>query len=319
MTGRHNALVLVTALIGCTALCRPASAAPVVLFDEAHGERFLTAQHGPLDLSALAALFTARHWTVRTIGKPFSAQTIAGVDAIVISGAFVPLGPEETETVIQFLHRGGRLCVMLHIAPPVDELLHHLDVAISNGVIRERENVLAGDPLNFSVTRFESHQLLRDVAAFSIYGGWALGSLADTATVIARTSPRAWVDLNGNGVLDERDAVQSFGVVISGHSGSGRFAIFGDDAMFQNQFLTGGNLKLAQNLVDWLAPTHSTARDEPMVLPKCCIASALPSCTDCGPRFSSTWTNALEEAEALQAEEMRLLDNVRRAWALHKM
>jgi uncharacterized protein DUF4350 len=261
MKARHNGFVLVTALIACTALCRPAVAAPVVLFDEGHGERFLTAQHGPLDLSALAALFTARHWVVRTNSTPLGAQTIAGVDAIVISGAFAPLAPEETETVIQFLHRGGRLCVLLHIAPPVDELLHHLDVAISNGVIRERENVLGDDPMNFSVTRLESHPLLREVHAFNVYGGWALRGLADDATVIASTSPRAWVDLNGNGVLDDRDAVQSFGVVIAGHNGFGRFVIFGDDAIFQNQFLTGGNLKLAQNLVDWLAgdPARSAA------------------------------------------------------------
>jgi uncharacterized protein DUF4350 len=306
MKSPSSARRLITTLIGCAALCRAAAATPVVLFDEAHGERFLTGQHGPLDLADFAAQFTARHWSVRTTREPLGAQTLAAVDAIVMSGAFAPLAPEEIETLLQFLHRGGRLCVMLHIAPPVDALLYRLNVAISNGVIHERENVVNGEPLNFRVTPREAHPLWRDVDAFNIYGGWALRGLADNATVIATTSPRAWIDLNGNGVLDERDAVQSFGVVIAGHSGSGRFAIFGDDAMFQNQFLTGGNLKLAQNLVDWLAPTHSTARDEPMVLPKCCIASALPSCTDCGPRFSSTWTNAVEEAEALFGQSLEI-------------
>jgi len=248
----HRTLVLVIAVFACVAVCRAAAAKPVVLFDEAHGQRFLTGQTGPLDLSTLAGLFTAAGWDVRTSRDRFSVGTVAGVDALVISGPFAPLTPEETETVIQFLQRGGRLSVMLHIAPPVDQLLHRLNVAISNGVIRERDNLVADDPLNFAVTRLEPHPLVRDVTAFNIYGGWALRGLANSATVIASTSPSAWIDLNGNNSMDDRDAVQSFGVVVAGQSGRGRFAVFGDDAIFQNQFLTGGNLTLARNLVAWL-------------------------------------------------------------------
>ena len=257
----HRTLLFVTALFACVGVCDAAAAKPVVLFDEAHGQRFLTGQSGPLDLSGLASLFTAAGWDVRTAHKPFGAETLAHVDALVVSGAFAPVTPQETDAVIQFLHRGGRLCVMLHIAPPVDELLHRLNVAISNGVIRERAHLVATDPLNFGVTGLEPHPLLRNVGTFNIYGGWALRSLADNATVIASTSPSAWIDLNGNNAVDERDAVQSFGVVVAGRTGQGRFAVFGDDAMFQNQFLTGGNLTLARNLVAWLGTdaTHGTA------------------------------------------------------------
>ena len=252
MMRRANAIVVAIALLTATSLCRTAAARPVVLVDEAHGQRFLTGQTGPLDLSTLAGLFTAAGWDVRTTRTPFGADTLARVDALVISGAFAPLTPQETEAVMQFLQRGGRLCVMLHIAPPVDQLLHRLNVAISNGVIREREHLVADDPLNFSVTSFDPHPLLRNVRAFNIYGGWALRGLANSATVIASTSPSAWIDLNGNNSMDDRDAVQSFGVVVAGQSGRGRFAVFGDDAIFQNQFLTGGNLTLARNLVAWL-------------------------------------------------------------------
>ena len=246
-------LALLTAAAVGSGSARRAWARPVVLFDEAHGQRFLAERTGPLDLSRLAGLFTAQGWEVRTSRSTISGAAVADVDAILVSGAFSPLAPDEGGAVMQFLERGGRLCVMLHIGPPVGELLHHLNVAISNGVIRERENVIEGDPLNFRVTRLEPHPLMHEVEAFSIYGGWALLNLAGNATVIARTSPSAWVDLNSNRALDERDAVQSFGVAVAGHTGRGRFAVFGDDAMFQNQFLTGGNLQLAQNLVAWLA------------------------------------------------------------------
>jgi hypothetical protein len=252
MLRRYRALVVVLAVVAGAGISRAAPAKPLVLFDEAHGQRFLSGQTGPLDLSGLTGLFKAAGWDVRTTRTRFDTDTLAGVDVLVISGPFAPLTPPETETVLQFVQRGGRLCVMLHIAPPVDQLLHRLNVAISNGVIRERQNLVADDPLNFAVTRLEPHPLLRNVEAFNVYGGWALRNLADNATVIASTSSTAWIDLNGNNALDERDPVQSFGVVVAGRSGQGRFAILGDDAIFQNQFLIAGNLALARNLVAWL-------------------------------------------------------------------
>lgn len=255
------ASVLVTAAVVAGLTGARASAKPVVLFDEGHGERFLVGATGPLDLSALGALFRDQGWEVRTGRAALADDVLAAVDAIVLSGAFVPLVPDEIDAVVRFLDRGGRLCVMLHIGPPVDRLLYRLDTAISNGVIRERENVLEGDPLNFRVTRLASHPLLRGVGAFAVFGAWALQSLGSNPEILARTSPGAWVDLNRDGALGGGDATQSFGVAVAGVRGKGRFAVFGDDAMFQNRFLSGGNLTLGKNLVAWLAGAPSAAGD----------------------------------------------------------
>jgi hypothetical protein len=232
----------------------PAGAKPVVLFDQAHGQRFLVQGTGPLDLSTLAGVFRNGGWTVRSSRAFLSAETLASVDGIVISGAFEPVGAREVEAVVQLLERGGRLCVMLHVGQPVDLLLYRLNVAIANGVVRERENVIGEDPVNFRVTRFEPHLLTRGLEEFSIYGGWALRNLDENAGIVARTGPKAWIDLNGDRLLGAGDAVQSFGVAVAGRLGQGQFALFGDDAIFQNQFLKGGNLTLARNLVAWLAP-----------------------------------------------------------------
>jgi hypothetical protein len=46
--------------------------------------------------------------------------------------------------------------------------------------------------------------------------------------------------------------VGSFGVVVSGDLGNGRFIVFGDDAIFQNKFLDNSNRQLAKNLARWL-------------------------------------------------------------------
>jgi len=232
---------------------RAHGARPVtVLFDEAHGQRFLAEKDGPLDLSALATLFRDEGLQVRTNGQPVTDHVLSGVDVLVISGPFAPYTPAEIDATTRFVSRGGRLCVMLHIGPPVAELLHRLNVSISNGVIRERENVINDDPLNFHVTRLTPHALTRNLDAFDVFGAWALLSTSENATVIAETGPNAWVDLNGDQKLSAGDAVQAFGVVVAGQLGKGRFAVFGDDAIFQNRFLTGGNLALGKNLVRWL-------------------------------------------------------------------
>jgi len=75
--------------------------------------------------------------------------------------------------------------------------------------------------------------------------------IKDHVETVARTSSDAWVDLNGNKILNEKDARQSFALVVAGGLGQEQFAVFGDDAVFQNRFLKGGNLLLGRNLARW--------------------------------------------------------------------
>lgn len=246
------ASVLAVLLAGCAYTphrVRPAT----VLFDEAHGERFLVGEEGRLDLSKLGGTMRTADLRVTTGREKIADGTLANVDALVISGPFGFVTPSEVDAVLRFLDRGGRLAVMVHVGLPVAVLLDSLHVAISNGVIRERENVIGDEPLTFRVTRFAAHELTRGLTSFDAYGVWALMNKDDTSAIIARTSDAAWVDLNGNQTLDEKDAVQSFGVAVAGARGKGRFVVFGDDAIFQNEFLAGGNVVLAQNLAHWLA------------------------------------------------------------------
>jgi hypothetical protein len=231
-----------------------AAASPklVALFDESHGERFLAGQDGPLDLSRFAGVLKDQGFEIKTSGEATTDQRIAGVNVLVISGAFEPFAPSEVEAITRFIERGGGLAVMLHIGPPVADLLHRLHTSISNGVICEQENVIAGTCTDFRVTRFKAHEITKGLQEVSIFGGWALLNTGGDTSLIAETSPRAWIDLNRDGKLDAADAVQSFGVALAGQVGRGRFAVFGDDAVFQNQFLRDGNLLLARNLAAWL-------------------------------------------------------------------
>ena len=257
-----NAFLFFFLLIAICALAMAAPSsgrAPSVLFDEGHGQKFVTERKEALDLSGLAGVFRSRGAAVRAVHEPLAASTLKGADALVVSGAFAPLTPAEADAILGFLDRGGRVAIMLHIGQPVADLLHRLGVSISNGVIREQEGILEKDPMNFRATRFEPHPVTKGLKEFSVRGGWALLPAAPGVKAIASTSPRAWIDLNQDGVREEKDAMQAFALVVVGERGAGRFVVFCDDAIFQNQFLSGGNRRLAENLAGWLVESAGAA------------------------------------------------------------
>jgi len=229
-----------------------AEAQQVILVDQAHDQRFLVEKDEPLQLSGFAAVMKEAGFTVRTGSKPLSDETLLDVNALVISGPFREIEPQEVDAVCRFLERGGRLTVMLHIGPPLAGLLRRIDVDFTNFVLGEQENIIDGDPKNFQVNNLADHPLFAGLSHFSLYGGWALVNTAENSRIIASTSPKGWVDFNGDKKLSRGDIVQVFGVVAAGKVGAGRFVVFGDDAVFQNKFLDDSNRQLAINLARWL-------------------------------------------------------------------
>ena len=226
-------------------------AAQKVLFDTGHGERFLIGNNGPLQLSGLAEIFKTAGIQVAELEKPISDASLADSDGLVISAAFVPLQPEEIEAIVRFMQRGGRLSVMLHIAPPLATLLERLGITYTNGVIEERENIIDGKQQDFRVNRLGSHPVLKGITEFSLYGVWGVMNFDSRAHVIASTGPQAWIDLHHDKVQTKEETA-SFGVVCAGDLGKGGFLVFGDDAIFQNKFLDANNRALALNLAGWL-------------------------------------------------------------------
>jgi hypothetical protein len=244
-------LVALVAVLGKAAPGAP-PAGPVVLFDQGHGQRFLIRGKGPLDLSSFASVVRARGGKTQATKVALTPAALDGVQALVVSGPFDKVRPDEVEAIAAFVERGGRLAVMIHVEAPVADLLHKFAISVSNGVIREQAGVLGNDPLNFRVTRFGTHPLTKGLDSFAVYGAWALLPTSKDAQAIAVTGPTAWVDLNRNGKLEKGDAVQSFAVLVAGRQGNGGIVAFGDDALFQNKFLKDGNRRLAENLAEWL-------------------------------------------------------------------
>lgn len=235
-----------------------AQASPIVLFDQSHGQQFLVEKNRTLDLSGLADLFAEEGAIIKTNSEPISDALLHGIDVLIISGPFAPVVEKEVNAILKFIHQGGRLAVMAHISQPLGALLSELGVVVSSLPVAEQENIIGSNPKDFTITNLKPHPLTRDMTSINIYGGWALMNTKMNIDIIARTSHKAWVDLNQNGQLNDRDAVQSFALVLAGTLGQGKFAVFGDDAIFQNQFLKDGNLLLGRNLAVWFLGEKKT-------------------------------------------------------------
>lgn len=221
-----------------------------VLFDQGHGQRFLIEETGSLQLSGLADIVRSHGAHPGSTKNELNDEALRGHKALVISGPFAALSRQEVEAVARFIEKGGRLAAMLHIGPPLADLLARLGIVHSNAVLHERQNVIDTD-MNFRVRDLTPDPLFSGINQFSIYGAWALDPAAPVSS-IARTSASAWVDLDGDKMLSKGDVISSFTLIVRGTYGEGGFIIFGDDAIFQNRFLDENNRRLASNLALWL-------------------------------------------------------------------
>ncbi len=235
-------------------------AAPIkVLFDEGHGQAFSVEKDGDLQLGQLAGKLGVDGWQVIATRDSLTPLLLNEVNALIISGAFKPFSENEISAISNFLYNGGRLVVLLHIAQPLVPLLSKLGVAVGNGVVREWDKslVIDGNPLYFKVSNLKDHPLNTGLKYFSLYGGWPLLPLQENVSTIASTSQMAWIDVNRDQNLSNKEPVQEFGVLVTGSIGLGEFAVFADDAIFQNRFLKGENEKLLENLSGWMRKGQS--------------------------------------------------------------
>lgn len=224
--------------------------APLIMFDQGHNQRFVIEEKGDLHLSKLADAMREQGAQVSSSKKPLSDDVLKDISALVISGPFESLAPEEVEVVARFIERGGRFAAMIHIGSPFSGLMSRFDMDISNAVLHERSNIIDTDG-NFRVTNLAPSPLFAGLTHFSLYGGWALDP-GKNAKTLAQTSTEAWADLDANRVLSKGDIIGAFTVVVSGSLGTGSFVVFGDDAIFQNRYLDEDNSRLATNLAGWL-------------------------------------------------------------------
>ncbi len=253
--GRGAVAALLCLFIALLMLVRPASAEPrppVVLFDEGHGMHFVIEKKGALDLSQLAELFRRHGAVVASSREKLTQGLLDDKKALIISSPFIRYSNGEIEALVHFILEGGKLAIMLHIPMPATNLLYRLNVIASKGIILEHNNLLGDDSKYFGTAVLFPHPLTRELRQFSLHGCWALLNTRSNVELVAETSPQAWLDLNGNDRQDPAEPAGPFATMVAGRLGKGEYLVFGDDAIFQNRFLTDDNKKLAENLAGWL-------------------------------------------------------------------
>jgi hypothetical protein len=220
---------------------------PIVLFDQGHGQAFLIEREEALDLSSFANLFKEYGANVKASLTPITATLLSDTNVLVISGPFRSFSESEIIEIKKFIQRGGRVAIMIHVAPVIANLLNDLGVSFTNGPINEDENIIGGSTKDFVINRLENTAITDGLKGFNVYGAWGLIPQDNSVKIIAKTSPKAWIDYKHGGVR-----TGEFAIAVVGKIGNGYFVIFADDAIFQNRFLKNDNFKLGRNLVRWL-------------------------------------------------------------------
>lgn len=221
-----------------------------VSFDLSHEEIFSPLKEGPVDYSTFYDRLKKGGSLVTINTSPVESLALTGLDVYIVAGPMREFDDEEVKALTGFVEEGGSLLVLLHISSPVARLTEAFGVIVSNYVVSEAENTL-GESQNFLLKRFSKHPVTEGLKKVAVYGSWGL--LAEgPASVVARTSDKAWADMDRDRLFDEGEPRSSFGIIAASKFGAGKVVVVSDDAVFANRFITeADNGRLLENIMKW--------------------------------------------------------------------
>jgi len=222
-----------------------------VVFDMAHNEIFSPENDGKLHYSSFYKGFQEAGAKASVNLRLVTPEVLKGTDAYVIAGPARPFITPEIGALRGFVHNGGSLLVLLHISEPVARLTESFGILVSNFVVSEEENTIRGKSQDFIVKDIAPSPVTKGLKEIAVFGSWGLMTERGAVTV-ARTSKKAWADLDRNRAHDKKEPTQSFGIIAVREFGAGRVVVVADDAPFANAFINAGdNAALAQNIINW--------------------------------------------------------------------
>ncbi len=222
-----------------------------VVFDMAHNEIFSPENDGKLHYSSFYKGFQEAGAKTSVNLRLVTPEVLKGIDAYVIAGPARDFITPEIGALQGFVHNGGSLLVLLHISSPVARLTESFGILVSNFVVSEEQNTIKGKSQDFVVKDIAPSPVTKGLKEIAVFGSWGLMTEGRAVTV-ARTSKKAWADLDRNRVHDKKEPTQAFGIIAVREFGAGRVVVVADDAPFANAFINvGDNAGLAQNIINW--------------------------------------------------------------------
>ena len=160
---------------------------------------------------------------------------------------------EEIEAITDFVKNGGNLLVFVHISQPVFALSEKFDIQPSLAPICDTADPVQDSPQDFYITTFDDHPLSAEIDKLAVFGTWGLRIReGGSSSIVAKTSDKAWADLNQDLVLNEGEPQEAYGIVAISRFGDGRAVICADDALLINKFMkTGNNRQFGKNIISW--------------------------------------------------------------------
>ena len=167
---------------------------------------------------------------------PYERDGANGSVAVILAPT-EPYGPNDTRRVREFVANGGTLVVADDFGPHGNALLDDLGASARfNGTqLRDERHYYRAPSLpvatNVSETRYTG-----GVDQMTFNKPTAID--AGNATVVAVTSPFAYLDRNGTGSLSAGDELGAYPVVTAESVGEGRVVAVGDPSLFINAMLS---------------------------------------------------------------------------------
>jgi hypothetical protein len=160
-----------------------------------------------------------------------------GTGDISAAGGYIIAGPtkrfeeDEVKQIEEFVRKGGKLVIMVHIPPSnLKPLLDTFDIEVSQEPLKEKD--VMASPMASPVS---SHVLTEGVNKIMLYGCFRVSNAIFTANEENKRN-------DGN-----------IGVVGYVLYGDGEVMVIGDDALFINEYINSyDNLDFAQNVAEWL-------------------------------------------------------------------
>ena len=188
-----------------------------------------------------------------------------GTVAIVLSPD-EPYDTADEERLARFVRDGGTLVVAEAYGPYGNPLLAAVGatVRVDGDPLRDERHYYRAPPL-VEATNVSSHPLVAESDAITLNHGSALA--AGNATVLATTSPYAYLDRNRNERLDDDETPDEYPVATIETVGEGQVIVVSDPSLFINVMLERpGNRAFVTALLDGhdrLLVDHSHTADVP--------------------------------------------------------
>jgi hypothetical protein len=247
------ALVVILALLlsGCSRL--QGTSKNQAVFDLSHKEIFSPTSEKEMGLSSFSKSLSEHGYKLKMNEQPLATQSLRDAKLLILAGPMTEFAQEEQQAISDFIKNGGNLLVLIHISQPVISLTENFDIQPSVSTVCDPANPVENSPQDFYVTDFADHPLGSNIDKLAVFGTWALRTRdGGSANIVARTSDKAWADLNQDRLLGQDEPQESYGIVAVSGFGEGKVVVCADDAILINKFLEAGdNKRFEENLISW--------------------------------------------------------------------